>query len=1816
MSSNPTGLYNHNFEKSSCGVGFITKKDSVQSHEILIKAHEALCSVPHRGGMSSEGVGDGAGISIDLSLDFFQKITSKQLIPGLFCVGNFFMPSDIDACNYAKNLIIDTLKKEKFNLLKIRDIPTNKKILNKSSILAQLEIKQFIFEIPKNILQKDTIIHECLLKIEAEAFVSVKLKELYPLSLSTKLQVLKGRLKSNEIIPYFKDLNDLDHKIHSLYFHTRFSTNTDPHPSMAQPFRFMAHNGELNTDKKNRLSENAIYRSKNKKIIRPRGQSDSCRLDQTLQNRIYEDKLDIVSAVVSMMPPAWENDNSLDNDVKSMFEYFSLYEEKNDGPAALIFGDGNIIGARLDRLGLRPLRTIETKDYICAMSEAGQIYFPENEILSRGRIEAGGIIYYNHEKKKVFNTRDTLKYLAGLKDYDNLLKLRRVNLNEVKEEVIPDVVSNTDNYLGNLNISARYVAYYHNQESFKFFLDPMLESGSEKVSAMGYGNAINALSDNEGGVAKYFSQRFAQVTNPPLDSIRESDGMTLRVALGSKSEIKNNKFPQLVINSPILNFTDFRKIKFQKYTPVKEFEILYEPDHKNTIENEKILKNRIDIICNEVCDFANKNGGIVILSDINVSKKQAAIPLVLMVSAVNQSLIQNGVRLNVSIVIDSGQICSSHHIACALGFGASAIYPLSVDLRISEMFSKEKEKSYIKFVKASEKSLLKIMGKVGLCTVESYSGGEFFEPNYLDTSDETLNKYFPNMHAPVGGVKFKSISQSSSDWHSRSKIVNDYKDIPMLGLFKERSEGAGHSYGITAVREFIDLAEEKITFKKPRKSEDSDKLRLFTLSQMEDAFRITEKGYVNSTFDVLDKKKIDNFSITKGYRTFSKMVDKERFKRPAALRDVLDFPIDFNKLNEFSEFKSELNKLDIFGNNNYYIRGIEVTKLLNNKFKIKLTNKENLSLRIVNLLKCFELFFKNNISDSYIKNNCIFIKVKGNSFTFFNNLHAAPNSISINSVQPAHEITKCFASGAMSHGALVSKAHEAVAHGTNMVGAMSNCGEGGEHISRYGTIRASKIKQFASGRFGVWAGYLADNMLEEIEIKIGQGAKPGEGGQLPASKVSVEIAAARGGVPGVELVSPPPHHDTYSIEDLAQLIHDAKAARVKVIVKLVSSDGIGTIAVGVAKAGADIINIAGGTGGTGAAAVTSLKYTGRSAEIGLAEVNQALCVNNIRQKVLLRCSGAHQTGSDVVKSAILGADSFEFGTSAMMMLKCVMAKNCNIKCPAGLTTNSEMFNGDPRALAQYFLNLAHDVREILALLGYKSIKDIRGRTDLLHLINHKSTVGQLDLKKMLKRIDEKIIVKPVYLEKNYEQDDFIFDAFKKKLKNDNSFTSKEIILNNRNKTFGGQLAIDVERFINNKSNKKNNSFLYTLPSGRKILKPRTLSVLTKGSAGQSYGAFCNDGMSLKHTGTCNDGVGKSMCGGEIVIKSPVRTNKRLISNVLTGNFCLFGATGGRLFVEGQAGDRFAVRNSGSTAVVEGVGDYCAEYMTNGTILNIGSYSSGYGNGMSGGFVYQYDPYKTLPNYISNESVIVEELSGNNSMVDIHETAILMLLNWHYEATNSSQAEYLLKNWSTEKENFSFVSPKSFLQYQDYEEILKSKTRKELIEELSLYLVQYQIKKLKDLWKNGHMVLNGMIPDVNDDDKSKLHELVNNWKIFSLAKSLVKKNVNFIENNEFQINQFVRDLILTEDFELTSQLMKLSKDAVSKYNDKELSVLIADKRINDFKNALKLRNVLSVDSPGTYGWILHQQRRNQEIISNMPTYEELFFNESMPGFVTT
>ena len=1827
---NPYGLYDPSAGSDSCGVGFITRKDGEQTHEILRMAHSALCTVPHRGGMSAEGVGDGAGVNVDLSLNFFRKVTGLALEAGRFGVGNFFVPKDAELRANAERLVEETLAAHNFPVLVKRDMPLDSSVTRPAALQFQLPIVQWIFAAPQEVteqLEFERQIYRALLDIEARAFTESEFGGLYPLSLSSRTQVFKARLNSNEVIPYFKDLTDADHQVRGLFFHTRFSTNTDPHTTMAQPFRLMAHNGELNTDRKNRIAEAALMLARGKKIVRPKGQSDSSRLDQSIHSRLMEDNLDLINAVVSMMPPAWENDTSLSNEVRAMLEYFSLYEEKNDGPAALIFGNGEVIGARLDRLGLRPLRSVETAEYIGAMSEAGQIAFPPESVLRRGRIEAGGMLYYDHKEKRSYTTVEALEKLAAEKDYLSLLSKARVDLGDLPE-IQAEQLGSPLRYRGDLKTYQRFVAYYYNQESFKFMMDPMLQTGAEKISAMGYGNAINGLSDHEGGMAHYFSQRFAQVTNPPLDSIREADGMTLRVALGAKPHLGRSKGQQIIVPTPILTHLDMLRLREQTVAPYARFEMLYEPvvgkDIVSRAANANALEKAIDDLAQQVVDFARQQGGIAVITDRHISSTHAAIPMLLMVSAINQRLVQEGLRLDVSLVVESGQSISSHHIAATLGFGASAVYPLGVQMRAEEKFGEGEEgnKAFKRYAKAAEKALMKTMGKVGLCTVESYSCGEFFEPNFLNTDDPVLKKYFPNIKTPVGGAGFPAIAQMAVDWHQSSLKIQGEAEVPLLGLFKERAEGAGHSYGTIAVRTFIDMTEQPIRFANKEREEDNF-IRLMTLAKLDNAFNIKAEAFKDSSFERIPNEVIDTFAITPDYRQFSGLMHAERKRRPAALRDILALPCDLTHVDSEAEFGRKLGRYSLV-NNGFATRGLKCEAVNGslNQFELRLIDAiaglkpEN--ERLEALSRALITRFTDDIESSHVADGVLHITAYGKAADYLSLIFTALPSLPLEEIQPAHEITRTFASGAMSHGALVAPAHEAVAHGTNMVGGMSNCGEGGEHYSRHGTIRASRIKQLASGRFGVWAAYLADPMLEELEIKIGQGAKPGEGGQLPAAKVTVEIAAARGGTPGVELVSPPPHHDTYSIEDLAQLIHDCKAARVRVIVKLVSSEGIGTIAVGVAKAGADVINVAGNTGGTGAASVTSLKYTGRVAEIGIAEVHQALCANGLRDKVQLRCSGAQQTGSDVIKSALLGGDSFEFGTTALMMLKCVMAKNCNVKCPAGLTTNAEAFDGDPRQLAQYFINVAQEVREFLARLGLRSLREARGRSDLLHLMDHPLEVGKLDLRAMLTVVPEQKIAKPVYLEKDFELDDGWVSELKTQLVGEASreiALGAGITLNNRNKSVGGQLAIDIERMLNHELSKEQ---LAALPAvlkddrGRHYLAPATVLINTSGSVGQSFGAFCNDGMQMKHYGTCNDGVGKGQCGGELVVMSPGGGAQDSDGNVLIGNFALFGATGGRLFVQGQAGDRFAVRNSGATAVVEGVGDFCCEYMTNGAILNLGTFGKGFGNGMSGGFAYQYDPYGSLAAHAAGDSVLFGSIADEDEMAQVHKQAVLTMLNWHLEATQSPRAAWLLDNWETECHHFVYVMPRSLLLYQDGTEILKAKSRKDLLEELSTSLAAHQVTKFKSAWRDGKTIANGAVPAYGATDTLEMFVLLNNYTVLSLAQQLaLGKLPKGTAVEDPAVEKAVRNLLMTEDFTLISRLQRHARSAIESYSDDELASLIAAKRMADYKAALTQRNIRSMDSLATYGWIIYQDACNREVLGHLPDFEELFARAALP-----
>ncbi len=1838
MNEARTGLYDPTRESSACGVGFITRKDGTQHHDVIAHGEHALCAIPHRGGMSAEGVGDGAGVNVDLSVEFFRAITGRHLERGRFGVANLFLPSDPAQAPAARALVNTTLAEHGFAVILERDVPVDPTAIRPAALQYQLPITQWVFAAPDDAssAELDRAANAALLAIEQSAYGTPELAGLYPLSLSTRTQTLKGRLNAGEVIRYFTDLADPRHSVCTLYFHTRFSTNTEPHPSMAQPFRLMAHNGELNTDRKNRLADDAVARAKSRTIVRPPGQSDSSRLDQSLQSRVVDDGVDLVEAVVSLMPPAWENDGALPAEIRDMFEYFSLSEEKNDGPAALIFSDGDVVGARLDRLGLRPLRTVETDEYVVVASEAGQVPFPAETVTHRGRIEAGGMLYVDHRAGgRVRRTREALELLAARRDYAALLAADRVNLADIEPEQSRRDTG-TLGYPGDLTVHGRYVAYSLNQESFRFLLDPMLADGAERISAMGYGNAINALSDHEGGMAKYFSQRFAQVTNPPLDSIREADAMSMRVALGNSGTVGHGRTaPQIVVESPILSHLDMVKLRDQRVTPVQHFDLLYRPHVGDEEANATAVVDAVERLCDAVEEFARAGGGIAVLSDRAVSTENAPLPLLLALAAVDVRLTETGLRLRLSLIAESGQLPSSHHIAAALGFGASAVYSLSARLRAEEKFPSaaapateltDTDRAFDRFRKAAEKSLAKTMGRVGLCTAESYIGGQFFEPNYLDTRDPVLARYFPHLDAPVGGVGFARIAQANSEWHARAASVNEEREVPLLGLFKERSDGAGHSYGINAVRGFTRMAEEPLALTGPD-GIGSTALRLLTLSRLDDAFGLDDDAYRNSGFKALLPRQIDGFEITDGYREFLAATLVERERRPSALRDVLALPADVTMLTTAQEFHRELARFSLEGNASLPTRGLTVDSASEGRFTVRLTGTpaHDADAAYAGFADFLRDAFGEELTVHANPATGAEITASGRARRYLELLCAAPSSVDVDEVQPAHEITRTLASGAMSHGALVATAHEAVAHGTNMVGGMSNCGEGGEHRTRYGTVRGSRIKQFASGRFGIWSGYLADPMLQELEIKIGQGAKPGEGGQLPGPKVTVDIAAARGGTPGIELISPPPHHDTYSIEDLAQLIHDCKAARVRVIVKLVSSEGIGTIAVGVAKAGADVINVAGNTGGTGAAAVTSLKYAGRSAEIGVAEVHQALVANGLRDKVTLRCSGAHQTGGDVVVSALLGGDSFEFGTTALMMLKCVMAKNCNLKCPAGLTTNPEVFDGDPRALAQYLLNIAHDVRALLARLGLRSLREARGRTDLLQLLEHPSAVGHLDVRQMLHAPAARTIADPVYLEKDYAVDDRLLAEVRDRLflGGAETVTVSGVELANPNKSVGGQLAIDLERLLTHPDADQRGGFEgVTVPDphpavstddrGRRFLADGAVRIRTHGSAGQSYGVFCTDGMDLQHTGTANDGVAKSQCGGRVTVRSPGGGGTDPGANVLIGNFALFGATGGRTFVQGEAGDRFAVRNSGATAVVEGVGEYCCEYMTGGAVLNLGGFGKGLGNGMSGGFVYQYDPSGSVARAASG-SLHLSPLTGPDTP-PFHEEAARTMLAWHVEATGSPLATRLLDDWTTTREQIVVGTPIALLHYQDADRIWAAHGRKDLLDELAGAVAADRLREFKRSLRAGTPVEGGAAPRFGDTRSAHAFSLLSSFTVLSLAQEVAaEREPNATGHDDPRVAARARNLVLTEDFAVRQRLTKYLRARLEGYEDAELAALIATKRLGDYTTSLEDRNVLRMDAPSTYGWILHHRARNAAVLDGA-VVNAMLVESAMPDLV--
>ncbi len=1697
-SATPTGLYDPVYEHDSCGVGFVARITAEADHSIVEHAVSILVNLEHRGAIGGDkATGDGAGLLLQIPDAFFRYGCRELDFPlppaGQYAAGLVFLPTEAELADRCARTVERVAREEGCPVLGWRDVPVDPDTLGELARMSQPAIRQVFLANPSLDIpsfERKLYVIRRLAEKEVRSWTGCDPGKFYVPSLSSRTIVYKGLLTGSQLTTYFPDLRDPLFASAFGVVHQRYSTNTLPTWHLAHPFRFLAHNGEINTLRGNinrMRAREAVIESelfgadieKIKPVIIEEG-SDSAIFDNALELLLMAGR-SLPHAMMMMVPEAFGPKFLMSEDKRAFYEYHSSIMEPWDGPAALVFCDGRYIGATLDRNGLRPARYTVTRDGMIVMaSETGVMDFPADRIVQKGRLQPGKMFLVDLEQKRIVPDNEIKSRISRQRPYRTWVKDNRI---EMRGLFHPPEIPRKDPEV----LVRTQIAFGYTEEDLKMVIAPMASQGQEPVGSMGDDSALAVLSNRPQLLFSYFKQLFAQVTNPPIDPLREELVMSLRSFVGREKNLLDET-PEhcrmLKLPHPILTPQDMARLRNATHPDVvaREIDILFPSDGDgNSLE--AALSSVFALAENHIRDGAT----LLILTDRKMDRDHAPIPSLLATSGLHHHLIRAGLGTRAGIIVETGEAREVMHFALLIGYGANAICPymaFSTVRNLAETGLLEKSlpagEALDAYVMAVKKGLLKTLSKMGISTVKSYLGAQIFEA--VGLGDALVEKYFTGTASRIGGIGMTEIAAETLARH-RSAYAEDGRAERLLdagGLYQVRVGGEKHLWSPEAIY----------------------KLQLATR--------------------------------TGDYRVFK-----------------------------------------------------EYTRLIDDQAKERATLRSLFRFR------------------------------KG-------------NPVPLDEVEPVENITPRFVTAAMSYGSISQEVHETIALAMNRLRGRSNCGEGGEDPARYiplpnGDSLRSRIKQVASGRFGVTTEYLIHG--DELQIKMAQGAKPGEGGQLPGHKVSAEIARVRHTTPGVTLISPPPHHDTYSIEDLAQLIHDCKAARVRVIVKLVSSEGIGTIAVGVAKAGADVINVAGNTGGTGAASVTRLRYAGRAAEIGLAEVHQALCANGLRQKVVLRTSGAHQTGRDVVTSALLGADSFEFGTSALMMIGCVMAKNCNIKCPAGLTTNPEVFDGDPRSMAQYLCNVAHDVREILAGLGLPSLAAARGRTDLLRLIDHPAAVTALRPQALLARIDPVAITDPVYLERDYAIDDALGHEVRTALMESRELdvTIATPVLGNRNKSVGAQLAVDIERILNHELTAADAAALPSVlvdDRGRRFLGPESVRVATSGSAGLSYASFCNDGMRLEHTGTCNDGVGKSMSGGSVIVRSPGGGSPSIGGNVLIGNFALFGATGGRLFVEGEAGDRFAVRNSGATAVVEGVGEFACEYMTNGAVLNLGGYGKGLGNGMSGGFLYQYDPACVLESRISSDSVIVGAITGvDDPLAPVHHHAVRQMLEMHVAATDSALGTRLLENWETERHYISYAMPRALVAYQDSDALVASISRRDLLDELSTALAAHQVRALKVSIRSGTPVADGVVPGYGETDNAEMYRLLNAFTVFELARQVASARLARAAGarSREQVSAWTdqaiatgaRNLVLTEDFDLLSKVARYARDILGAYDADQLAALIAAKRVDDYKSALAQRNVWSMDAPGTYGWILLQDRKNREKLGGLPGFDELFAAATVP-----
>ncbi|OGX12336.1 MAG: glutamate synthase subunit alpha [Omnitrophica WOR_2 bacterium RIFCSPLOWO2_02_FULL_63_16] len=1476
----PYPLYQPAYEHDACGTGFVASIDGIATHQILQWGIGCVCNVTHRGAVSADAkTGDGAGILTNIPHQLFAKaltqLGASPVAPGDLAVGMVFFPHDSPARPRAQALVERELRARRITLIGWRDVPVEPSVLGEQALQTLPVIRQALMSRPASINASDFERALFLARRRIErAWEQEGLHGGYIPSFSSRTIVYKGLLVAPQLQQFYRDLSDPDYATSIVVFHQRYSTNTFPNWFLAQPFRFLGHNGEINTLQGNRNWMRAreaelVSKAWGKNLhellpIIQAGGSDSMSLDNVLELLVASGR-DLLHAMMMLVPDAWQNMPEMDEKVKAFHQYHALLTEPWDGPAALAFTDGAIVGACLDRNGLRPARYWVTDDRIVIMaSEVGVVAIDPSRIVEKGRLGPGHIMAVDTTRKRLLSNAEIKREYASSKPYgdwvaESLIPLETlVNGTPIAEDVLVDTPTLLRNQL----------ACGYTEEELRMIIEPMAKAGKEPVWSMGDDVPLSVLSSKPKALATYFKQLFAQVTNPPIDPIREELVMSLNTVLGARPNVLEEGplgKRLLFTTSPVLLPQAFAAIRSLRRSDLTCATVAI---HFEASQGPEGLQRALKRVCEQAVKEVDRGAAIVILSDHGISASKAPIPSLLATAAVHHHLIRTGRRMKTTLVVEAGDVHEVHHVACLVGYGASALYPYLAYQTIKTMEQAGRlgavtfDQALQHYKKAVEQGLLKIMSKMGISTVGSYRGAQIFEA--VGLSDEVVQDCFPGTPSRIGGVAYEHLAEEVLSWH-RAAFQGSATALQAGGFYAYRRDGEYHAFNPEMVR------------------------------HLQQSIKLGD------------------------YDTYKKFAQAVNSRPPTALRDLLD------------------------------------------------------------------------------------IKPLG-------------PPVPLEEVEPIESICARFATASISYGALSLEAHQTMAIAMNRLGAKSGSGEGGEDPARYHPTdpsmnTCSAIKQIASGRFGVTPEYVMS--AKELEIKMAQGSKPGEGGQLPGHKVSPDIARVRHTIAGISLISPPPHHDIYSIEDLAQLIYDLKMVnpKARVNVKLVAEAGVGTIAAGVAKGHADTVLISGHDGGTGASPLSSIKHAGLPWELGLAETQQTLRANGLRDRILIRTDGGMKTGRDVVIAALFGAEEYGFGTAAVVATGCVMTRQCHLNtCPVGVATQDPAlrarFTGTPEMVVNYLTFVAQEIREIMASIGARRLEDLIGRTELLTIRRRDDLPAKaktVDLSRLIASGGEgpRYHLRPRNdWEGDQPLDDRILEEGREAIERRQPLQRSYRICN-VHRTVGARVAGVIATRYGDKG----------LPAG-------TIDLIFEGTAGQSFGAFCIDGMRLRLIGEANDYVGKAMGGGELIIRPPDSVKFVWHKHVIIGNTCLYGATGGYLYAAGRAGERFGVRNSGAVAVIEGLGDHGCEYMTGGIVLVLGETGRNFGAGMTGGRAYVLDEARVFEKRVNLELVELQPLD-NAEDVDIVRT----LIERHFVATKSNRALSILTNWEDHQRLFWMVIPR-------------------------------------------------------------------------------------------------------------------------------------------------------------------------------------------------